>query len=77
MPPTIRPIRDEELTAWFEASGGAFYIWQNYDPAAVAAVRRDTWDLARVIGASRATGSSAPSGRSAPSSRSPAAPASR
>jgi predicted acetyltransferase len=51
MPTTVRPIRDEELTAWFEASGAAFYIWQNYDPAAVAAVRRDTWELDRVIGA--------------------------
>jgi predicted acetyltransferase len=51
MPTTVRPIRDDELTEWFEASGAAFYIWQNYDPAAVAGVRRDTWDLDRVIGA--------------------------
>jgi predicted acetyltransferase len=51
MPTTVRPIRDEELDAWFEAFGSAFYIWLNYDPPALAAARRDRWDLERVVGA--------------------------
>jgi predicted acetyltransferase len=51
MPLTIRPVRDDELPSWFEAFGSAFYIWLNYDPAALAASRRATWELDRVIGA--------------------------
>jgi predicted acetyltransferase len=51
MPQTIRPVRDEELPAWFEAFSSAFYIWLTYDPASLAALRRETWELDRVIGA--------------------------
>ena len=51
MPLTIRQLRDDELPSWFEAFGSAFYIWLNYDPASLAAARRDAWDLDRVIGA--------------------------
>ena len=48
---TIRPVRDAEFPAWFEASASAFYVWLTYEPGALAAVRRDVWDLDRVIGA--------------------------
>ena len=47
---TIRPIRPDELEAWFEAQSTAFYIWQT-DPVAAAEARRDTFDFDRVIGA--------------------------
>jgi predicted acetyltransferase len=50
MPPTIRPVRDEELTSWFAAFGTAFYIWAS-DPEASAAARRPSMDLERTIGA--------------------------
>jgi predicted acetyltransferase len=50
VPETIRPIRREELPAWFEAFGYAFYVWL-YDPHAVAEARRDTIDLDRTIAA--------------------------
>jgi predicted acetyltransferase len=50
MAQTIRTIKPEELPAWFEASGSAFYIWAN-DPHAAAAARRDTIDIDRVVGA--------------------------
>ena len=50
MPQDIRPVRAEELPAWFEAFGTSFYIWQ-YDPHALAAARRDTMELERAIGA--------------------------
>lgn len=50
MPQTIRTIRPEELPAWFEAFGTAFYIWQ-YDPNLLAAARRDTIEIDRVVGA--------------------------
>ena len=50
MPQTIRTIRPEELPAWFEAFGAAFYIWQS-DPHLTAAARRDTIDIDRVVGA--------------------------
>lgn len=50
MPQTIRPITTDELPAWFEAFGTAFYIWAS-DPHASAAARRDTMDLTRVLGA--------------------------
>jgi predicted acetyltransferase len=50
MPPTIRPVRDDELTAWFAAFGSAFYIWST-DPEASAAARRPSMDLERTIGA--------------------------
>jgi predicted acetyltransferase len=50
MPQTIRPITADELTAWFEAFGTAFYVWVS-DPAANAALRRDTMDLSRALAA--------------------------
>jgi predicted acetyltransferase len=50
MPITVRPIRPEEQAAWFEASRGAFYIWP-FDANELAAVRRDHFDPARIIGA--------------------------
>ena len=50
MPPAIRPIRPEELQAWFEAAATAFYVWQT-DPTADAEARRETFDFDRVIGA--------------------------
>jgi predicted acetyltransferase len=50
MPPTIRPVRDDELVDWFAAFGTAFYIWAN-DPQASADARRPSMDLDRTIGA--------------------------
>ncbi len=50
MPQTIRPITPDELPAWFQAFGTAFYIWAN-DPHATAAARRDTMDLNRALAA--------------------------
>ena len=50
MPPTIRPITADELPAWFESFGTAFYIWAS-DPHASAAARRDTMDLNRALAA--------------------------
>lgn len=50
MPQTIRPITADELPAWFEAFGTAFYIWAS-DPHASAAARRDTMDLNRALAA--------------------------
>jgi predicted acetyltransferase len=50
VPVTIRPIRPDEQVAWFEASKGAFYIWQ-YDAPALAEVRRVHFDPSRVIAA--------------------------
>ncbi len=50
MPTTIRPITAEELPAWFEAFGTAFYIWAS-DPHANAEFRRDKMDLARALAA--------------------------
>ena len=50
MPHPIRSIRDDELAAWFEAFGTAFYIWQ-YDSHALAAARRDTFELDRTMAA--------------------------
>lgn len=50
MPPTIRPITDDELVDWFAASGTAFYIWPS-DPHAMAESRRPTLELDRTIGA--------------------------
>ncbi|HEX3265108.1 MAG TPA: GNAT family N-acetyltransferase [Candidatus Limnocylindrales bacterium] len=50
MPPTIRPVRDDELASWFAAFGTAFYIWAS-DPEASAAARRPSMDLERTIGA--------------------------
>jgi predicted acetyltransferase len=49
--PEIRPVRSEELTAWFEAFTTAFYIWHNAEPRAMAEARRPILDLDRVIGA--------------------------
>ena len=50
MPPTIRPIKADELAAWFEAFGTAFYVWPT-DPQAFAEFRRPTIDYDRTIGA--------------------------
>ncbi|HXG26125.1 MAG TPA: GNAT family N-acetyltransferase [Candidatus Binatia bacterium] len=49
-PPVIRPVRDDELVAWFSAFSTAFYIWAS-DPQASAAARREHLDLQRTIGA--------------------------
>lgn len=48
MPPTLRPIRPEELEAWFASFASAFYIWAA-DPAALAEARRATIDFDRAI----------------------------
>lgn len=50
VPPTIRPITSEELPAWFEAFGTAFYIWAS-DPHAAAESRGPHMDLGRALGA--------------------------
>ena len=50
MAETIRTIEPDELPAWFEAFGSAFYIWHN-DPHAMAVARRETIAMDRVIGA--------------------------
>jgi predicted acetyltransferase len=50
MPTTIRPITAEELPAWFQAFGTAFYIWAS-DPHAAAESRRDHMDLTRALAA--------------------------
>ena len=50
MPPTIRPIREDELVAWFGVFRSTFYIWPN-DPEAAAAARRPGMELERTIGA--------------------------
>jgi predicted acetyltransferase len=50
VPLTIRAIRPEELPAWFEAFGYAFYVWQ-YDPHAMAEARRENIELDRAIAA--------------------------
>jgi GNAT superfamily N-acetyltransferase len=50
VPTTIRPITDDELAAWFAASGTAFYIWAS-DPHAMAEFRRPTIEIDRAIGA--------------------------
>jgi predicted acetyltransferase len=50
MAQTIRPIRPDELTGWFEAFSTAFYIWSS-DPEALADYRRPTLDLERAIAA--------------------------
>ena len=50
MPVTIRTVRPDELPAWFEAFGSAFYFWL-FDPNALAAARRDAFDVERMVGA--------------------------
>ena len=50
MLPTIRSITRDELPAWFESFGTAFYIWAT-DPQAAAASRVDTMDLERCLAA--------------------------
>src|SRR5215210_7861963 len=47
---TLRPIRAEELEAWFASFASAFYIWPS-DPAAKAESRGPSMDLDRAIGA--------------------------
>ena len=49
MPTTLRPIRPDELEAWFASFSTAFYIWAS-DPAASAEARRATMDFDRTIG---------------------------
>lgn len=50
VPPTVRPVNREELPAWFQAFGTAFYIWAS-DPHANAEARAEHMDLARTLGA--------------------------
>jgi predicted acetyltransferase len=50
VPQTIRTVRPEELPAWFEAFGSAFYMWL-FDPHAQAAIRREHFDPDRIVGA--------------------------
>ena len=50
MPQTLRPIRPDELEAWFASFASAFYIWPS-DPAAQAEARRTTIDFDRAIAA--------------------------
>ena len=50
MPLTIRSITAEELPAWFEAFGTAFYVWAS-DPHAAAASRGPHMDLDRCLAA--------------------------
>ena len=50
MPTTLRPIRPDELEAWFASFSTAFYIWAS-DPAGQAEARRETMDFDRTIGA--------------------------
>src|SRR5262245_3017197 len=46
----VRPVRDDELEAWFANFGTAFFFWTS-DAAAVAEYRRPYLDLERTIGA--------------------------
>jgi predicted acetyltransferase len=46
----IRPVTEDELPAWFESFGTAFYIWGS-DPHAMAAARRQHMDLDRCLAA--------------------------
>ena len=50
MPPTLRPIRPDELEAWFASFSTAFYIWAA-DPAGQAEARRASIDFERAIAA--------------------------
>ena len=50
MPHTVRPIKADELVAWFEAISTAFYIWPS-DPEVSAELRGPTMDLERTLGA--------------------------
>ncbi|MEO8272600.1 MAG: GNAT family N-acetyltransferase [Chloroflexota bacterium] len=50
MPSTIRPVTADELPAWFEAFGTAFYIWAS-DPHAAAEFRGPKMDLQRCLAA--------------------------
>jgi predicted acetyltransferase len=50
MPTTLRPIRPDELEAWFTAFASAFYIWSN-DPAGQAEARRASMDFERAMAA--------------------------
>ncbi len=50
MPTILRPIRPDELEAWFSAFASAFYIWST-DPAGQAEARRATIDFDRTIAA--------------------------
>jgi predicted acetyltransferase len=46
----VRTITADEQPAWFEAFSGAFYIW-GHDPRALAAARREHFELDRMVGA--------------------------
>jgi predicted acetyltransferase len=50
VPLTIRTVRPDELPAWFETFGTAFYFWL-FDANALAAARREAFDLERMVGA--------------------------
>jgi predicted acetyltransferase len=50
MPLTVRTIRPDEMPAWFEAFGSAFYFWL-FDSNALTAARRDAFDIERMVGA--------------------------
>jgi len=50
MPPDIRSVTRDELPAWFEAFGTAFYIWAS-EPRAMADYRAPHMDLERTLGA--------------------------
>jgi len=47
---TVRPITPDELVAWYEAFGTAFYVWPA-DAAAMAEFRRPTAEYDRMLGA--------------------------
>ena len=51
VPPTIRPVTDGELPAWFDASQTEFCVWSWGDGESAAAFRRPRMDLERTIGA--------------------------
>ncbi len=51
VPPTIRPIAEAELPAWFDASGTVFFMWSWGDGESAAAFRRPQMDLGRTIAA--------------------------
>jgi predicted acetyltransferase len=50
VPQTVRNVRPEELPAWFAAFGSAFYMWL-FEPHALAAIRREQFEIDRVVGA--------------------------
>lgn len=47
MPIEVRPVRDAELPAWFEAASSVFFMWPWGEPQATADFRRPHIDLDR------------------------------